>query len=239
MQFSYLVTFEHADPTVRLSAADFGAVASIVKKTPALRRGRLYTPAQASDYYTADGPSPPFSMQLDFERLSELEATIADGGHLQQVAALALPSLAGARVTQQVMLRRPFPVAGPADAVADPGDRVQCSFLVHYPGRAADFDAWINYYLAHHPQIMKDFPGIREIEIFTRVDWIDAMPWERVHYMQRNRQVFDDPQAITAAMNSEVRHRMRADFERFPPFEGENLHHPMYTHTFLGGDDPQ
>jgi len=38
--------------------------------------------------------------------------------------------------------------------------------------------------------------------------------------------------AITAAMNSPVRHRMRADFEKFPPFEGSNIHHPMAARTY-------
>lgn len=39
--------------------------------------------------------------------------------------------------------------------------------------------------------------------------------------------------AITAAMNSPVRHRMRADFEKFPPFEGSNIHHPMAARTYI------
>ncbi|QQX86038.1 hypothetical protein JJQ59_09145 [Cupriavidus necator] len=230
MQFSYLVTFESPDATLRISAADFSQVADIVKATPKLRRARLYTPEVAKDYYTEDGPSPPFAMQLDFDTLAALEATIAAEGHLQALARLPLPSLAGCTVTQQVMARRPFPVDDPVLAVEE--GNVPCSFLVHYPGHAEDFDAWLNYYLAHHPQIMRFFPGIREIEIFTRVDWIDAMPWQRMHYMQRNKQVFDSAAAITAAMNSPARHQMRADFEKFPRFHGSNVHFPMATHTF-------
>jgi hypothetical protein len=108
-----------------------------------------------------------------------------------------------------------------------------CQFLVLYPGRAENLDEWLAYSLAHHPQIMKFFDGVREIEIFTRVDWIDAMPWPRVRYMQRNKLMFDSAEAITAAMNSPVRHQMRADFERFPPFEGSNILHPMSARTIV------
>lgn len=43
--------------------------------------------------------------------------------------------------------------------------------------------------------------------------------------------MFDSPEAITRAMNSSVRHEMRADFEKFPPFEGSNIHHPMWADT--------
>jgi uncharacterized protein (TIGR02118 family) len=230
MQFSYLVTFENADAEARIDSRDFDAIAQIVRATPQLRRARLYTPETAQDFYTNDGPSPQFALQLDFDTLSALEAAIAVDGHLQPLARAGYPSLAGCAVTHQAMVRRPFPVLDPQPRVA-PGE-LPCSFLVHYPGHAADFDAWLNYYLSHHPQIMKFFPGVREIEIFTRVDWVDAMPWTRVHYMQRNKLVFDSAAAITAAMNSPVRHEMRADFEKFPPFEGSNIHHPMATVTY-------
>lgn len=230
MNFSYLVTFLKADPQARIGDDDLARITSIVTATPALARARLYTPESADDYYTNDGPSPIFAMQLDYDTMFDLEAAIAANGHLQLLAAAEPPSLAGCRVEQQAMLRRPFPVADPVARVAD--GALPCQFLVHYPGHALDFDEWINYYLTHHPQIMFDFPGVREIEIFTRIDWLDAMPWTRVHYMQRNKLMFDSAHAITEAMHSPVRHAMRQDFEKFPPFEGSNIHHPMSTRTW-------
>jgi uncharacterized protein (TIGR02118 family) len=231
VRISYLVTFTHPESTARIAANDYREIFEVIKRTPSIARARLYTPESARDYYTDDGPSPIFAFQLDFETLDQLEATIAAQGHLQALANGSWPSLAGCSVIQQVMARRPFPVVDPGPALS--ADDEQCSFLVHYPGSASDLDTWLNYYLTHHPQIMKDFPGVREIEIFTRVDWLDAMPWRRVHYMQRNKLVFDSAAAITAAMNSPVRHAMRADFEQFPPFTGENVHHPMATRTWL------
>jgi hypothetical protein len=47
--------------------------------------------------------------------------------------------------------------------------------------------------------------------------------------MQRNKVVFDSPEALTAALNSPVRHEMRAAFARFPPFTGPISHFPMAT----------
>ena len=231
MQFSYLVTFTHPDPDARISARDLETMTTRIDATPDLRRARFYTPQHAEDYYTNDGPSPIFALQLDFDTLAALEASIAADGHLQSIAHRDLPSLAACAVEQQVMARRPFPVLDPTPRVPD--GALPCQFLVHYPGRAENLDEWLAYYLAHHPQIMKFFDGVREIEIFTRVDWIDAMPWARVHYMQRNKLMFDSAEAITAAMNSPVRHQMRADFERFPPFEGSNIHHPMSARTIV------
>jgi hypothetical protein len=49
--------------------------------------------------------------------------------------------------------------------------------------------------------------------------------------MQRNKVVFDSPAALTSALNSPVRHDMRASFGRFPPFTGPITHFPMATMT--------
>jgi hypothetical protein len=231
MQLSYLVTFQHPDPGARISDEDRQRIRACVEATPALSRARLYTPSVAKDFYTDDGPSPIFAMQLDFERLADLESAIGSGGHLKQLANDDYASLAPCTVEQQVMARRPFPVLDPHAQVSE--GALPCQFLVHYPGRAENFDEWLSYYLSHHPQIMKFFDGVREIEIFTRVDWVDAMPWTRAHYMQRNKLMFDSAEAITRAMNSPVRHEMRADFEKFPPFEGGNIHHPMWAETIF------
>ena len=51
--------------------------------------------------------------------------------------------------------------------------------------------------------------------------------------MQRNKVVFDSQAALTAALNSPVRHEMRASFGRFPPFTGPITHFPMATTTVM------
>ncbi|MGY3528288.1 hypothetical protein [Bradyrhizobium sp. USDA 4452] len=90
-------------------------------------------------------------------------------------------------------------------------------------------NAWNLHYLEHHPSIMRSFPGVRQIEIYTRIDWVDRLPSQRVEYMQRNRLMFDSPQALALALSSDVIKRMRADFVQFPPFAGGNKHFPMLT----------
>jgi hypothetical protein len=192
----------------------------------------LFTPATAGGPFADDGPPPRLTLQRVFPDLQALEAAVAPDGHLQRLAAPnAWPSLAGTKVAQQAMTTRAFPVPDPKPAaVADPP---RCSYLVHYPGHAEDLNAWLRHYLTHHPQLMTRFPDIRAIEIFTRVDWYDSMPWTRVHHMQRNKQVFDSPAALTAALESPAIRDMRADYHRFPPFVGGNIHYPMHTHTIV------
>jgi hypothetical protein len=229
MRFCWFLTFEDASHETRLAAADKAGIIALIGATPGLVSADIHTPASASDIYTADGPSPPLVLQLYFEELFHLEAALADDGHLQALAHPgAFASLAGTKVTHQAMYARHFEVTEPT-----PKDRPRCSFLVSYPGHAEDFNAWLNHYIAGHPPIMRRFAGIRQIEILSRVDWIDALPLERANAMQRNRVVFDSPEALTAALQSPVRHELRAEFHRFPPFHGGSLHFPMWTEPIV------
>jgi hypothetical protein len=174
-------------------------------------------------------PTPPaFAFQLYFAAIEHLEDVLRSDGALQQLAqADALPSLRGARVTHQAMVCRPYPVDDPRPQT--PTGALPCSYLVHYPGAARDMNAWNAYYCDHHPQIMRTFPGIRTIELYTRLDWCSFMPWERVDHMQRNKLMFDDPAALSASARSPTMARMRADYANFPEFSGGNVHYPMLT----------
>jgi hypothetical protein len=46
--------------------------------------------------------------------------------------------------------------------------------------------------------------------------------------------VFDTLDAFNAAMASDVRRELRADFKRFPPFSGANTHYPMDRRRLVG-----
>lgn len=229
MSFAFFLFFhDRQSPTTRITATEEARVAALVRATPGLRRGLLFTPTVASDPYLNDGPSPQLALELYFDEIAALEQALSPAGHLQALAAPnALPSLARAAVHQQAMLSRPFPVPHPNPPTHD--DDRRCTYLVEYPGQAEDLNAWLWYYIEHHPQLMAKFAGIREIEICTRIDWCGFLPWPRATVMQRNKVVFDTPAALTASLNSPVRHEMRADFHKFPPFTGGNLHYPMIT----------
>lgn len=229
---SYFLTFhDHRHPEARVSAADKAAVIDIVRATPGLARALVFMPAVAHDPYLHDGPPPLLALQLYFPEIAPLEAALASYGHLQALAKRDLPSLAHAAVTQQAMLTRVVKVPDP-DFKTRPGER-PCTYLVAYEGDAEDRIAWLAHYVVSHAPIMARFPGIRQVEIYTRLDWIGFLPWPRVEYMQRNKVVFDDQAALDAALNSPVRHEMRADFKTFPPFTGRNSHYPFATETIV------
>jgi hypothetical protein len=224
-----LVLFHDPAPGLAVPEAELAALRGAVSRVPALIEAMIYTPAAARDAYVDDGLPPPLGLQLHFARLEELEAACVSDGILAGLGRL-LPSLAGSCATAQAFWRRTWPVPEPGR----PGGR-GCSFVVHYPGPAPDLNAWLAHYMAGHPPLFQRFPGIRGIEILTRVDWVSGLPHETVQHMQRNRVVFDDPAALGAALQSPVRHELRADYHTFPPFEGGNFHYPMWTETIRPG----
>lgn len=233
MSFVHFIHVTCADASRNISPERLERLRGIVRDLPRVTRALFYTPAQARDYYTDDGASPRLALQLYYDRLQDLEDNARSGGALAALDDASLWSdLDAIHITHQAMYARGYPVKDPVYR-PDPGT-VPCAYLVHYPGHAEDLNCWLDYYLDHHPQIMHDFPRIREIEIYSRVGWREGLSWERVDYMQRNRLIFDGAAALEAALNSPVRHRMRADFEAFPPFVGENIHYPMLTEEIVG-----
>lgn len=232
MSFAFLLTFSasagQAAPSA--SSADLDRAAATLAALPDLEEGFLFTPLEASvDHpYARDGAGPPLVVQLVFGRIEALESCLGAAGPIAGLLEPgALPSLAGTAVTQQAMLLRRFPVDDPV--VRSSAGTAPCSYLVHYPGPADDMARWHAHYIAHHPPIMRRFPGIRSIEILTRIDWAGDLAVPRTEPMQRNRILFDDPDALAAALASPVIRDMRADFERLPPFRGGNAHFPMRT----------
>jgi hypothetical protein len=220
MTITYLAGFRH-DSAV--SPADTAWLARWLATTPGLARGLIYTPAATHDPYLDDGRPPALVLQLYFPGIAALESALARDGCLQALAAPdALPSLRGADVTQQAMLARDFPAPEPAGA-----DGTSCAYVVAYEGAAEDLNAFVSHYVASHTAVMARFPGIREIEVCTRIDWCGFLPWPRANAMLRNKVVFDDPAALTAALNSPARHEMREDFKLFPAFTGPVTHYPM------------
>jgi hypothetical protein len=234
MNFCLFVVFR--DPVnlaTRISGAEHARLDTVLRGVPGLVRMLVHTPAHAHDPLLDDGAPPQLALQLYFDRLLDLEAAAARTGPLQALAARdALPTLAGAAVEHQVMAVRACAVPEPARAAAP--DDAWCTYLVAYEGPAEDLHAWLDDYLAHHTPLMARLPGIRELEIYTRVDGVSHLPWARATCMQRNKVAFDSPAALTAALESPLRHEMRAHFRSLPRFSGGVTHFPMSTRAVLG-----
>jgi hypothetical protein len=207
-----------------LPDGDIAKLGGVLTTIPKLSKALVHTSSNASDPYVKDEGPPDLVLQLYFTTLPDLEAATAQQP-LQGLGDVA--ALAGADVSQQIMAVRSFAV--PQPTFGNPTGTPYCTYLVSYEGEAQDLNAWLHHYLEHHTGHMARFPGLRELEVYTRVDAVSLLPWPRLNAMQRNKVAFDSPDALTQALHSPVRHEMRADFHSFPPFTGPNHHHAMAT----------
>ena len=173
-------------------------------------RALRHSPNQVRDPFLDDGASPGSVTQLYFDSIGSLEAAAGQ---------------VGAPADAEAMQVHRFAVPQPWQRVPP----LYCTYLVAYEGPADDEPAWLAYYLEHHPPLMAKLPQIRELEIYTPVDWRSPPPLRSVRHMQRNKVAFDSTAALAAALDSPVRREMRADFASFPSYRGRVTHYAMTT----------
>ena len=215
-------------PASPVGAGDITRLDEVLRTTPKLRKALVHSLTDARDPYVKDESPPQLVLQLYFNDVSDLEAVLSRKGHIGVLTSHdEFPSIATADICQQAMIVRRFAV--PEPAFQNARGKPHCTYLVSYEGEAEDLNAWHNHYLDRHTKHMACFPGIRELEVYTRLDWVSSVPWARLHFMQRNKVAFDSPEALTQALHSPVRHEMRADYNTFPRFTGPNKHYAMAT----------
>jgi hypothetical protein len=202
-------------------------VGDLLVRLPKLTKALIHTSSAASDPYVKDEAPPQLVLQLYFDTLSDLEVATSHDSLQALGSRDQLAVLGNADIAQQAMLVRPFAV--PEPEFGNASGTPYCTYLVSYEGEAQDINAWLRHYLEKHTAHMARFPGIRELEVYTRLNAMSLLPWRWLNCMQRNKVAFDSPEALTGALHSPVRHEMRADFNAFPPFTGPVRHYAMAT----------
>ncbi|KTT12190.1 hypothetical protein NS2R_10365 [Pseudomonas oryzihabitans] len=161
-------------------------------------------------------------IQLYFPSLAALEQALVRQGPLARL--LTRAELTGYRWTQQAMLVRSFmPAAGASQRSTG------VTYLVEYDGHSADDDHWLACYLRQHPPLLALLPGVRAVEVYTRLDYCSDLPIARARALQRNKVVFDSAAALATALASPQRDRLREDFLSLPTFTGTSPHYPMQS----------
>jgi len=204
-----------------------------LKASPALAALDFFTPEESTDPYLDDGPGPAFMVQADFASIDALQTALSN----PELAVLLRQTDGAAKdITfgHEALETQPFAVAGQSE----PQPRTApVSYVVRYHRPAENEAEFVAHYVGHHPAILGEFPGIRNVFCYLPVDWTDPIGLPREDLMLGNEVVFDSVDALNAAMASDVRHKLRDDYHTFPTFSGRNTHHAMTRQRLFTADN--
>lgn len=93
------------------------------------------------------------------------------------------------------------------------------SYFVSYEGDVATLAAFRDYYRREHAVILRRFPGLRSLVLHETVPTTDPFPTRPSRVAWMAQMIFDDADALAAALASPEREAARSDFGRFPPFD--------------------
>jgi uncharacterized protein (TIGR02118 family) len=202
--------------------------AQLWRKLPQLGGFDAYFPStqQVADPYVDDGAGPQLLCMLSFSDSDSLRASLTEPDF--RLGLTGLPPHSS--ITADAMIRTFHSADG------ETGHQVleaSFSYVVRYHRPAEDERAFVEHYLADHPPLLSKLPKIRSVLCYVPIDWQDPNALGSADYMLGNEVVFDSIEDFNAAMQSAVRHELRAHYRKFPPFSGRNTHCPMMRTRLL------
>ncbi|MAF48261.1 MAG: hypothetical protein QGH73_07265 [Rhodospirillales bacterium] len=190
---------------------------------PEVIAASLFTPDQAEDPYVDDKAPPALMLEIDVADTDALDAVFNDAAIRASIEA------AGPSAKADAFEALAFPIEG----VDDPAIRTApMSFVVRYYGPVTDEKLFVQYYLDKHPPILAEMPGIRNVFCYRPVPWSNPIQIPMSGCILGNEVVFDNLGDLNAALASEVRHRLREDYNSFPVLPGPNTHYAMQRMDF-------
>jgi hypothetical protein len=156
--------------------------------------------------------------------LAALDVILVD----EEIRKLLLPPKEGSAVAEVCEI-----IAFNIEGVAEPHVRAApLSFNVRYYAPVTDKKVFVDFYLKNHPQILAELPGIRNVFCYLPMTSYTNAPVPLSNCILGNEVVFDMIEALNASMKSEVRHRLREDYNAFPVKAGPNTHYAMQRTDF-------
>ncbi|MCP4293892.1 MAG: hypothetical protein GY780_18840 [bacterium] len=188
---------------------------------PGVERIDRYDAANFDDPGADGGRGPILTIQTCFSDVASLGLGLASVTFTRLVDLIR--SQDSVTVSHDALEMMFFPV-GDED---EPGEWLApLSYVVRYHHPTDDLEAFVDFYITHHPQIERRFPEIRSIMCYVPVKWEDPTDIKQENYMLGNEVVFDSAEALAVALAAPVNVDMKADMANFPSF-GHITHFAM------------
>jgi len=226
MSCALFITYNGPAEQAEAVAAWFEAAPLAALKARAeVKSINLFGFEKAHDPYLDDGAGPLLLVELGFDDVAGMEAALGAADVLDALGDAATLPVADCAVTLDA-----FEVVHqilPGETQATAQRRAPMSYVVRYYRPAEDEKAFTDFYIENHPPLLAEFPNIRGVMCFLPVEWRNPTALPMADCMLGNEVVFDSVADFDAAMASDVRHRLRADYMQFPKFSGPVTHFMM------------
>lgn len=189
-----------------------------------------YRPAPGDQPGFDDVPRPPLLVELNLADL-HVARDLIGSAPFQEALTLRIDGETGHRpgsadiraATVDVFTPRHFDLPGHAEP---PRRTAALSYVVRYYRPAPDEQAFVDFYVSHHPLLLARFPGIRNVLCYlpTELELPEGMASSGAFF--GNEVVFDDLDALHRALESDVLQELLAEGKTFPPY-GHCEHHAM------------
>lgn len=194
-----------------------------------VQRAEAYAPLSVQDQYLGEETGKLLIVEAQFESKEVLEAVLAQTAVVKALAAMPRNEKVG--VTSEAFMVKACPLLDGST----PPRSASVSFVVRYYPPIENGDAFIRYYVDHHPPIMAHFPKIRKVFCYLPLDWRNVSGIAPSDSFLGNELVFDSVGDLAKALQSDARHDLRDDYHRFPSYANKSSHHAMLRRTLVTG----
>lgn len=222
MNIAIFVSIFSSTPSAELDAYFRAAPLDWLKSQPAVDAVEFYSPEPGDVPKLDDEPPPAIIVQIDVGA----EATARELVEASEFREHFLDGSAAANGRTLLELTEVvnYPLPGKAQAATR---SAPLSFVVRYYGPVADGREFVEFYTKNHPPIVGKFPNIRNVLCYLPLGWKDSGRIDDSRLLIGNEVVFDDLDALLAAMNTPVLQEALDDAELFQAF-GASTHHAMH-----------
>ena len=223
----FVTIWSAAISSADLNTKFLGEPLDFLKAESAVRVVEFYVPEAGDVPKMENVPAPAFIVQIDMQGSDTAKALV----NSEKFQALFMDENSFGAPVDEIKLEVTEVVPFPLQGQTTPSARTApLSFVVRYYGPIKNAAEFVDFYTKNQPPILSKFPGVRNVLCYLPLDWQNEGEVLDNRLLVGNEVVFDDLEALKAALKSDVLPAARADSMHFSKhFDVEHIiHHAMH-----------
>ncbi|MFT4823165.1 MAG: hypothetical protein ACJAUG_003582 [Halioglobus sp.] len=201
-----------------------GEPLAYLKDAPGVEVVEYYSPYPGDLPKMDDVPSPVSIVQIDLASREQAQALVGDSDFQKLFVDSPYFSASAEKVRVEIVQPVQYDIPGHA---SPPPRTAALSFVVRYYGPVENQAEFVDFYTKNHPPLLAKFPDIRNVICYLPMDYEQAGNIGDDSLVIGNEVVFDNLDALNAALASDAMPALSDDSKNFAKY-GYSTHHAMY-----------